>query len=277
MMLDLFAKKKELRFIAESNIASFILFLFRHEKYLNLLTYARNAKKAAMLVNNKFKINAPREELIAEGKYIKEKWDFFNAAQYLIKCNSKTIVAILNEWSKIPAISFKPLVMITIWLTAPPFKDDESQKKVVEVADLLAWSNKDLLKNILENGSHTVSIALLSRMNAFPVDFLLKEFNFDLLFFLLLNLKKNSPEKFNQRYCKLPPKFAAKFNAKMLEMHKLFLYQQASSFLDRWMRTPVNPPPKCEPNPPPSDPKSQEKQQGNDDSPSENNGALPNN
>lgn len=235
------------RFLAEA-----LLVLMRDDWALNWMIKFRWRHTAAALVKDRFMKNTPLEERIASGHYLfKEKWDPFGTASLLIKCKPVTMAAIFNEWSSNkklhvgppPPVPIRPVIIIDILLTAPPFKDHVD--KVCQTVDLLAWSNPDLLKKLFTDTSVPAALKILEGTKAPAVNTHFKFIDFSLLVFLFAQLKMKNPEMFNMRFSKLPTSFAQQVAQQLLMMQKLKIYEKANMVIDRLTaKEPASPPPR---------------------------------
>jgi hypothetical protein len=235
----------------------------RDDWALNWMIKFRWRYTAALLVKDRFMKNAPAEERITSGHYLfKEKWDPFGTASLLIKCKPVTIASIFNEWfsnKKLhdgppPPVPIRPIIITDILLTAPPFKDQVD--KVYQAVDLLAWSNADLIKKLFTDASHPAAIKILEGTKAPPINTHFKFVDFNIMVFLLAQLKMKNADMFAMRFSKLPPSLAQQVAQQLMMMQKLKIYEKANMVIDRLTaKEPAGPPPRPQlpPEPKPGD------------------------
>ncbi|GEM_PF-2620425 len=165
---------------------------------------------------------APEPEIIASNKMFAQKWNFFKAAQSLIKYKPEAAALILNQWNQNPKFknhAFKAQAITGVWLMAPPFVP-ELDKKVIPIIDLIALSNKPMIENMLKTLTFDAVIAYLGRTKLPPLNPTLGALPMETLVPIFYALKTNFPQAFNDRIGKLPPATSGQVRAKMREIEE---------------------------------------------------------
>jgi hypothetical protein len=206
---------------------------------------------------------APEPEIIASYKMFALKWNFFRAAQSLIKCKPEAVALILNQWHQNPKFknhAFKAQVIPQVMLIAPPFAPEID--KVVSIVDLIAMSNKPLIENMLKTMFFDSVIAYVGRTKLPPLNATLAALPMETLVPIFYGLKANYPAAFNDRIGKLPPATSGQIRAKIREIdeHQLRIqehgmkvknFEKTDTLLERL----IPPPPDQLPSPEGSDKK----------------------
>lgn len=231
-------------------IAQLILNILGMQKGVDFLIKYRRIGMAADLVNNHFDIAAPWPECVATGNLFLRKWDFFNAAQFLIKCKTETVVAIFNDWYKNPKISFKPQALMALWLTAPPFAAE--MENIIKVVDLVVITNKPLLNDMMTKMASDAIISYMDKTQSVPLNATLATLPPESLVPIMVGLRAKNPDKFEFRMGKLPPAVMGLVRGKIREVEshviKMKNFEKADTLLGKLIPPPpVLPPPPTEP------------------------------
>lgn len=241
-------------------IARLILKILGMQKGIDFLVKYRRLKMAADLINNHFDIAAPWPECVASNNWFLRKWDFFNAAQFLIKCKAETAAAIFNEWHKNPKISFKPQAIMGIWLVAPPFAAE--MDKAISIIDLIVITNKPLLGEMLTKMPFDAILSYVEKTQSVPLNAALAGLPPEAGVPIFAGLRTKNPDKFEFRMGKLPPATIGLVRAKIREIEahvvkmKNFektdaLIGKTDSLLGRLIAPPAPPEPAPKPVEPP--------------------------
>ncbi len=122
----------------------------------------RMPEKCAELAKGKGYEPESRENKYLTGNPDLMKWNPFDTAQFLIKCNHIASVAIFREWFNNPdqyqgpcppPPNVKPQIIMKLWLTNPVFTDDKdkegkekierNKEKIQKIADMIAHNALD--------------------------------------------------------------------------------------------------------------------------------------
>ncbi len=173
---------------------------------LNTLVRFKMPKAAAVWVNRSFDKLAPKEERLSPATRQKIKWDFFNAAQFLLRCHPFTVAAIFIQWFHEEELrsGHKPQVIVMLWLTNDRFTGDaDISRNVIDTLSVVAKSDMGLLKEMLKNLPASACITFLDQVRVPPVAKAVSSLPDDALAYALHEIRKRDPERFAELFGKL--------------------------------------------------------------------------